>query len=172
MVTGAKSCDIVITANHLRKTSTITYTVDRNPKGYPNALLGNRAVYTDHTFLPQTSCSHKTSVFRPSLSKIKNIYAVHIHSYKLCKKHTYHSLHHQHPLLPQLGDKLVDIDALLCLYPLQHGVQCDEGASSPHASTTVDNQEVLPTVRMVLPYSLVKVDEGDGVGWHPVIRPA
>ena len=84
---------------------------------------------------------------------------------------TYRCLHHQHPLFPQVADKLKDVDGVLCLYPLHHGVQCDEGACPTHTSTAVHQEEVLPAVRMCLPHSLDEVDHGDGIVWNTMVRP-
>ena len=83
----------------------------------------------------------------------------------------YRCLDHQHPLLPQVADKLKDVDRVLCLYPLQHGVQCDEGACPAHTSTAVHQEEVLSAVGVGLPHSLDEVDHGDGIGGHSMIRP-
>ena len=84
---------------------------------------------------------------------------------------SYHSLHHQDSLLPQVGDKLVDVDGSLCPDPLQHVIQRDEGASPPHTSTAVHQESVLPGVGMTLPHSPGEVDHGEGIGWHAMIRP-
>ena len=83
----------------------------------------------------------------------------------------YQGLHHQHPLFPQVYDKLIDVDGILCLYPLHHGVQCDEGACPAHTSTAVHQEEVLPAVRMCLPHSLDEVYHGDSIVWNTMVRP-
>ena len=84
---------------------------------------------------------------------------------------TYHCLHHEHPLFSQFTDILINIDGLLCLDPLQHVVQGDEGASPAHTSTTVHQQQVLPGVGVCLSHSLDEVDHGDGIGRYSMIRP-
>ena len=84
---------------------------------------------------------------------------------------THRCLDHQYPLLPQVGDELKDADGVLCLHPLHHGVQCDEGACPAHTSTAVHQEEVLPAVRMCLPHSLDEVDHGDGIGRNSMVRP-
>ena len=84
---------------------------------------------------------------------------------------TYWSLHHQHSLFPQVAHKLVNVDGVLLLDPLQHVVQGDEGACPAHPSTAVHQQQVLSGVRVSLPHSLDEVDHGDGIGGHPMIRP-
>ena len=80
-------------------------------------------------------------------------------------------MYHQHPLSPQIADELKDVDGVLCLYPLHHGVQCDEGACPAHTSTAVHQEEVLPAVSMCLPHSLDEVDHGDGIGRNTMVRP-
>ena len=89
----------------------------------------------------------------------------------VCIIRSYHCLHHQHSLLPQVSDKLIDVYCVLRSYPLQHGVQCDEGASPAHTSTAVHQQSVLLGVRMAFPHSPDEVDHGKGIGRHPMIRP-
>ena len=84
---------------------------------------------------------------------------------------TYHCLHHEDPLFSQFTDILVYIDGLLCLDPLQHVVQGDEGASPAHTSTTVHQQQILPGVGVCLSHSLDEVDHGDGIGRYSMIRP-
>ena len=87
------------------------------------------------------------------------------------KHYTHHCLYHEHPLLPEVTDKLINVEGVLLLHPLQHGVQCDEGACPAHTSTAVHQEEVLLVVRMCLPHSLDEVDHGDGIGGHSMIRP-
>ena len=65
----------------------------------------------------------------------------------------------------------MNVDGVLCLYPLHHGVQCDEGACPAHTSTAVHQESVLPGVRMGLPHSLDEVDQGEGIGGHSMVRP-
>ena len=84
---------------------------------------------------------------------------------------TYWCLYHQDPLLPESGDKFINVEVILSLDPLQHGVQRDEGACPAHTSAAVHQQQVLPVVRMRLPHSLDEVDHGDGIGGHSVVRP-
>ena len=94
------------------------------------------------------------------------------HDLDLPTKCTYYSLNHENPLLPQVGNKLVNVDGvLISLDPLQHGVQCDEGACPANTSTAVHQEGVLFVVRVCLPHSLDEVDHGDGIGGYSMIRP-
>ena len=63
------------------------------------------------------------------------------------------------------------VEAVLCLDPLQHGVQRDEGACPAHTSAAVHQQQVLHIVGVTLPHSLDEVDHGDGIGGHSMVRP-
>ena len=111
--------------------------------------------------------------------KLKNIcLVVHMFSRTFCysvsnfcqsKSYPFHMLNL--PTFPQVGDKLKDVDGVLCLYPLHHGVQCDESACPDHTSTAVHQEEILPAVRMCLPHSLDEVDHGDGIGRNTMVRP-
>ena len=83
----------------------------------------------------------------------------------------YYSLNHENPLLPQVGKKLVNVDCVLSLDPLQHGVQCDEGACPTNTSTAVHQEGVLSVVRVCLPHSLDEIDHGNGIGRYSMIRP-
>ena len=89
----------------------------------------------------------------------------------LAKQCTYHSLYHEDSLFSQFTDILVNIDGLLCLDPLQHVVQGDEGASPAHTSTTVHQQQILPGVGVCLSHALDEVDHGDGINRYSMIRP-
>ncbi len=84
---------------------------------------------------------------------------------------TYHCLHHQHSLLPQVSDKLIDVDRLLHLDPLQHGIQCDEGACPAHSSTAVHQQNPLLGIGMGLSYFPDELDHGESIGGHSMVRP-
>ncbi len=79
---------------------------------------------------------------------------------------TNHCLDHQHSLLSQALDKLINIDAFLCLDPLHHWVECDEGACPPNTSTAVNQEDVRLGIRMCLSHSLDEVDHGDGIAWQ------
>ena len=85
--------------------------------------------------------------------------------------YTYHCLHHQDSLLPQFTHILINVDGLLCLYPLQHVVQGDEGASPAHTSTAVHQQQILPGVGVGLPHSLDKANHGEGISRHSMVGP-
>ena len=56
----------------------------------------------------------------------------------------YQCLDHEHSLLTEAHEELVHVDRLLCLDPLQHGVQEDEGPCTTHPRTAVD-QEGIPS---------------------------
>ena len=49
----------------------------------------------------------------------------------------YQCLYHHEPLGPHVTQKLVHVDRVLHLHPLQHAVQQDEGACPTHTSTAV-----------------------------------
>ena len=93
------------------------------------------------------------------------------HDLDLPTKCTYYSLNHENPLLPQVGNKLVNVDGVLGLDPLQHGVQCDEGSCPANTSTAVHQEGVLFVVRVCLPHSLDEIDHGDGICGYSMIRP-
>ena len=57
-----------------------------------------------------------------------SILIVHAHT-------TYHSLHHLHPLPPDLVDHFRYVDRVFLLYLLQNMVNGDEGASTTNSST-------------------------------------
>ncbi len=84
---------------------------------------------------------------------------------------TNHCLDHQHSLLSQALDKLINIDGFLCLDPFHHGIECDEGACPPNTSTAVNQEDVHLGIRMCLSHSLNEVDHGDGIGRDSMIWP-
>ncbi len=53
---------------------------------------------------------------------------------------SYQCLHHENSPLSHVSYKLIHIHCLISLDPLEHGVQCDEGACTPHPCTAVDKQ--------------------------------
>ena len=83
----------------------------------------------------------------------------------------YQCLDHEHSLLPEAHQELIHIDCLLCLDPLQHGVQEDEGASATHPCTAVD-QKGNPLLFVVgLLHSPDEGDEGGGKLGYTVVWP-
>ena len=85
---------------------------------------------------------------------------------------TYQGLNHQNSLASDMFDEWEDGHCPLFIDHLQHGVQCDEGASPPHTSTAVHQHRLLTLVRVGLPDLLDVVDDCHGIGGHPMIRPA
>ena len=83
----------------------------------------------------------------------------------------YQRLHHQNTLGPQVVQKLVHVDRVLHLHPLQHAVQQDEGARPAHTSTAV-YQHGWTIFIVDLPHTADEGYEGGGKLWHPVVRPA
>ena len=83
----------------------------------------------------------------------------------------YQCLDHEHSLLTEAHEELVHVDRLLCLDPLQHGVQEDEGPCTTHPRTAVDQEGNL----VVLVVGLLDYpDEGDERGGnlgHSVVWP-
>ena len=67
--------------------------------------------------------------------------------------------------------KGVHRNVILCISPLQHGVQRDEGACPPHASTAVHQEVAAARQRVALPDLLDEADERHGIGGDSMIRP-
>ena len=80
-------------------------------------------------------------------------------------------LDHQHSLLHEVMDKLMNIDALFSFKSFHHGVECDEGACPPNTSTAVNQENVCIGIRMRLSHSLDEVDHGEGIGRDSMIWP-
>ena len=81
------------------------------------------------------------------------------------------SLHHQHSPLPHAPHKLVDINRLFFLDPLQHGIQCDECPCPPHPCTTVDKQGPAQVLVVTFLNSSDEGDEGSGKLGDSMVRP-
>ncbi len=85
---------------------------------------------------------------------------------------TNHCLDHQHSLLSQILNKLINIDSFFSFDPLHHCVECDEGACPPDTSTAVNQEDVRLGIRMCLSHSPDEVDHGDGIGRDSMIWPS
>ena len=83
----------------------------------------------------------------------------------------YQCLDHEHPLLAETNEELIHVDRLLCLDPLQHGVQEDEGASATHPRTAVHQEGNALVFVVGLLYSLDEGDEGGGKPGHTMVWP-
>ena len=84
---------------------------------------------------------------------------------------SYQCLDHENPLLTETHQELIHVDCLLCLDPLQHGVQEGEGTSTTHSCTAVDQQRDTVVFVVGLLHSPDEGDEGGGKLGHSVVWP-